>query len=108
MVRRPPRSTLFPYTPLFGSVLARALRHDGCSDRRPPARHGVPAPEPSGAEPRRHRVHRRHGAGGEAVSAARLDLVLVNPGSRTTIYQALGAELPAIQPPACAALIATY
>ena len=42
------------------------------------------------------------------MSAARLDLVLVNPGSRTTIYQALGAELAAIEPPVWAALMATY
>src|SRR2546430_14097754 len=28
MIRRPPRSTLFPYTPLFRSVLAGALRPD--------------------------------------------------------------------------------
>src|SRR5256885_9892990 len=33
MIRRPPRSTLFPYTTLFRSVLARmlgGLGHDGC------------------------------------------------------------------------------
>src|SRR3712207_7931163 len=28
MIRRPPRSTLFPYTTLFRSVLARGLRED--------------------------------------------------------------------------------
>src|SRR2546430_16200806 len=34
MIRRPPRSTLFPYTTLFRSRLAKFLRHDGCRFRR--------------------------------------------------------------------------
>jgi radical SAM superfamily enzyme YgiQ (UPF0313 family) len=42
------------------------------------------------------------------VSGARLDLVLVNPGSRTAIYQSLGERLSAIEPPVWAALMATY
>src|SRR2546430_11351682 len=29
MIRRPPRSTLFPYTTLFRSARARSLRHHG-------------------------------------------------------------------------------
>src|SRR2546421_6805990 len=43
MIRRPPRSTLFPYTTLFRSGVARArgrLRHSGPHahpDREPPA-----------------------------------------------------------------------
>src|SRR2546422_11576406 len=53
MIRRPPRSTLFPYTTLFRSVLehgrgARAARRDRGADvrgRERGARHGVrPAP----------------------------------------------------------------
>src|SRR5258708_3534820 len=39
------------------------------------------------------------------VSRGTLDLVLVNPGSRATIYQALGAELAAIENPVWAGLI---
>src|SRR2546421_6890801 len=35
MIRRPPRSTLFPYTTLFRSVL-RKEHHASESDRRPP------------------------------------------------------------------------
>src|SRR3712207_7218982 len=38
MMRRPPRSTLFPYTTLFRSRLSRGPRHDGhvpCSLRVP-------------------------------------------------------------------------
>src|SRR2546422_6413799 len=35
MIRRPPRSTLFPYTTLFRSVLARAPGVDGALARRP-------------------------------------------------------------------------
>jgi len=37
-----------------------------------------------------------------------LDLVLVNPGSRMKIYQALGARLTAVENPVWAGLIATY
>src|SRR3712207_8038943 len=39
MIRRPPRSTLFPYTTLFRSSLPRA-RARGIG----PAQHGLPAP----------------------------------------------------------------
>ncbi len=37
-----------------------------------------------------------------------MDVVLVNPGSRTQIYQSLGSTLSAIEPPVWAGLIATY
>jgi len=40
--------------------------------------------------------------------STRLDLVLVNPGHRTSAYQALGSTLAAIEPPVWAGLIATY
>src|SRR5438132_12125992 len=36
------------------------------------------------------------------------DLVLVNPGSRTKIYQSLGARLTAVENPVWAGLIATF
>src|SRR3712207_8433118 len=42
MIRRPPRSTLFPYTTLFRSV--HVLRHDADRGRRPRARLGEPGP----------------------------------------------------------------
>ena len=38
----------------------------------------------------------------------RADLVLVNPGSRMQVYQALGTILAAIEPPVWAGLIATF
>ncbi|MGH2361036.1 MAG: B12-binding domain-containing radical SAM protein [bacterium] len=38
----------------------------------------------------------------------RPDVVLVNPGGRTRIYQSLGSTLTAIEPPVWAGLIATY
>src|SRR4051812_49789528 len=51
MIRRPPRSTLFPYTTLFRSELGlggdlppRALRHPGTVGRQ--ARRGLPAARP--------------------------------------------------------------
>src|SRR3712207_7790415 len=34
MIRRPPRSTLFPYTTLFRSLSHRGLIHRGCSPDR--------------------------------------------------------------------------
>ena len=37
-----------------------------------------------------------------------LDLVLVNPGSRTRIYQSLGARLTAVENPVWAGLIASF
>jgi radical SAM superfamily enzyme YgiQ (UPF0313 family) len=41
-------------------------------------------------------------------SGHRLDLLLVNPGSRTQIYQSLGSTLAAIEPPVWAGLMATW
>lgn len=38
----------------------------------------------------------------------RLDLVLINPASRMQVYQSLGSELSAIEPPVWAGLIATF
>src|SRR3712207_8511905 len=38
MIRRPPRSTLFPYTTLFRSLPGRADRHGAPSGRAPPGR----------------------------------------------------------------------
>ena len=38
----------------------------------------------------------------------RVDLVLVNPGNRTEIYQSLGSELAAIQPPVWVGLLTTF
>src|SRR5437899_12911226 len=41
MIRPPPRSTLFPYTTLFRSSVARTLPHRGDGDRAGPRiRHG--------------------------------------------------------------------
>jgi radical SAM superfamily enzyme YgiQ (UPF0313 family) len=37
-----------------------------------------------------------------------VDLVLVNPGNRTQVYQALGKELSAIEPPVWAGLMASF
>lgn len=38
----------------------------------------------------------------------RLDLVLVNPGNRKQIYQSLGSQLTAIEPPVWSGLMATF
>jgi radical SAM superfamily enzyme YgiQ (UPF0313 family) len=37
-----------------------------------------------------------------------LDVLIINPGSRTEVYQALGSELTAIEPPLWAGMIATF
>src|SRR5881409_3823098 len=39
---------------------------------------------------------------------SRLDLVLINPGSRTQVYQSLGNSLAAIEPPVWAGLMAAF
>ena len=38
----------------------------------------------------------------------KLDLLLINPGNRTQVYQSLGVELTAIEPPVWAGMIATF
>ncbi|BEV17728.1 B12-binding domain-containing radical SAM protein [Herbaspirillum sp. DW155] len=40
--------------------------------------------------------------------AKNIDVVLINPGSRQAVYQKLGDELSAIEPPSLAGLFATY
>jgi anaerobic magnesium-protoporphyrin IX monomethyl ester cyclase len=42
------------------------------------------------------------------VQAADIDLVLVNPASRMRVYQSLGQELTAVEPPVWAGLMASY
>jgi anaerobic magnesium-protoporphyrin IX monomethyl ester cyclase len=44
----------------------------------------------------------------DRVIQRKVDLVLINPGSRTRVYQALGQSLSAIEPPIWAGLMATY
>src|SRR3712207_8360618 len=56
MIRRPPRSTLFPYTTLFRSDGGRSTVH---GEQRP-AQGGSHAPD--GA----HQLHRRHPTAGDA------------------------------------------
>lgn len=38
----------------------------------------------------------------------KLDCLIVNPGSRSSVYQGLGSEFSAIEPPSLAAMFATY
>src|SRR5688572_32415653 len=54
MMRRPPRSTLFPYTTLFRSVLARVLLHHDVEVRatEPERAHGCAARRLGIGEPR--------------------------------------------------------
>jgi anaerobic magnesium-protoporphyrin IX monomethyl ester cyclase len=42
------------------------------------------------------------------MAGKRLDLLLINPGNRLSIYQSLGSTLAAIEPPVWAALFATF
>src|SRR3712207_7489609 len=62
MIRRPPRSTLFPYTTLFRSEPDRARRRGGLL----PGRRGVPLPGGAGSRGARHRHHRVEGVRGAA------------------------------------------
>src|SRR2546427_4560274 len=78
MIRRPPRSTLFPYTTLFRSQLElrsrRVLRHEG----RDPRREGAERLEPAGAERRRDSLRRR--AEAELALTRDADLPLLRAG----------------------------
>src|SRR6267142_5688000 len=51
MIRRPPRSTLFPYTTLFRSRAGVCARAAGCP---PPARHPAPRSEEHTSELQSH------------------------------------------------------
>src|SRR2546427_7881143 len=55
MIRRPPRSTLFPYTTLFRSVLARRRHQDAETHHLGEGRDGAPIPRPRTAGRRRAR-----------------------------------------------------
>src|SRR3712207_7150509 len=45
MIRRPPRSTLFPYTTLFRSVAIFALTADASAGETPVVEHALPMPD---------------------------------------------------------------
>src|SRR3712207_8965594 len=70
MIRRPPRSTLFPYTTLFRSLLGLAVR-DGRIPRNPAER--IPLPRVTRQEPRFlthdevERLGEAGGAGGDVI-----------------------------------------
>src|SRR2546425_4522661 len=59
MIRRPPRSTLFPYTTLFRSRGCRFRRHPGVLPP-PPGRHGARLRRRSGAEARQRQRSEEH------------------------------------------------
>src|SRR3712207_7218899 len=63
MIRRPPRSTLFPYTTLFRSQLVRVPRAGGSGRRRVDAveDEGVPLGRGRAGLPRRHVPPKRQG-----------------------------------------------
>src|SRR5258708_27334960 len=50
MIRRPPRSTLFPYTTLFRSLPGSALRNDAANPGSDVARNRTPASNPGRSE----------------------------------------------------------
>src|SRR3712207_7702583 len=64
MIRRPPRSTLFPYTTLFRSRVAAAERRLARRARRPPAHARLPRGPRAAADEGAHARHRaRHEPG---------------------------------------------
>src|SRR2546428_13688427 len=90
MIRRPPRSTLFPYTTLFRSQAA------GARDR--PAQEGGAAPQDPAAPPRAgevrahlglHVAERRGAAGGGARADADQPLPLVGAAGRGATQEKL-------------------
>src|SRR2546426_5015930 len=58
MIRRPPRSTLFPYTTLFRSCGGRPPPRAACSDGNPSDRASLPAPPQATILPGRTRTVR--------------------------------------------------
>src|SRR2546430_7734343 len=63
MIRRPPRSTLFPYTTLFRSHAAARDALPGSAARRsagPGVRDAVPAPPPPAADRKSTRLNSSH------------------------------------------------
>src|SRR5436190_8548708 len=62
MLRRPPRSTLFPYTTLFRSRIPKALSRRGRAGHRPRRRGG------RGGVCAEHRRHHEHGGRGRGRS----------------------------------------
>src|SRR3712207_8369344 len=61
MIRRPPRSTLFPYTTLFRSMIVRldervSQRMDDCGERAPRATASSGTSTPSASRPSRIRA----------------------------------------------------
>src|SRR3712207_8983426 len=62
MIRRPPRSTLFPYTTLFRSL--RPYGREQYSSLGAGSRHGLHVPAPSAGTPRRYSCRRRVFLGG--------------------------------------------
>src|SRR3712207_6989759 len=58
MIRRPPRSTLFPYTTLFRSRSGGAARGEPAPEPRAPRGPAVPAARPAGVPEVRVLLHR--------------------------------------------------
>src|SRR2546430_12709581 len=59
MIRRPPRSTLFPYTTLFRSVLRQSGPRNGRDDQGPPCARGERSEEHTSALQSQSNVVRR-------------------------------------------------
>src|SRR3712207_7159653 len=62
MIRRPPRSTLFPYTTLFRSALRRLLAEDGRRGQRVAHKEGVPDEGQPGEDHERRKQVAEHPA----------------------------------------------
>src|SRR3712207_7487365 len=71
MIRRPPRSTLFPYTTLFRSEPCDLSRHEAGAVHQIAQNQPVtPANDPPGAEQERPVLDRREGVSGRSLGRA--------------------------------------
>src|SRR2546429_4830711 len=98
MIRRPPRSTLFPYTTLFRSISGAAWgwgwcgRRDGCADEQGPGARRCGTEEPGGAGGARRCGEEEQGAGRRQAVRTE-ELVLREGEGEGDAVQGVGAEV---------------
>src|SRR3989442_11150142 len=95
MIRRPPRSTLFPYTTLFRSGAARSRPECHPSDRARPRREREPRDDKRRGRPRRDRKSTRLNSSHVRISYAVFCLKKKKPTKQKPIPDATRGGTPA-------------